>query len=321
MSAISAEMETQLEQEWAREAGSARELESELVHEFEAQEHEAAAPEMEFEHEGVAEQEQLSFFNHLAAMADRGGRSQALRRIALAAARETLRAHRQIMPVIEGEMESEFEQTPELSFELESALNPVARTHGLALMEHMAHEAASAETEQEAAEQFLPLIPLAAKAIIPLAARALPGLARRVAPTLIRRVAPQLVRGVSQMTRTLFRSPVTRPLIRTIPSIARRTMVNLARQQAAGRNVTSQGALRTLARQAVQTLGNPQAAVTAFRRARALDRPIQVTRPTVPARQPTYSAGWQGGAQIPVVAVVPCPWHSRAGEQSWGVRH
>ena len=120
---------------------------------------------LEFESFGEAEAEQEAFFNHLAAMADRGGRSQALRRVALAAAREALRGARRPWPAIEGEQEFELESEGEGefelegSFELEALLNPAQRGAALAMMEHMAHEAAHAENEQEAAEQFLPRFP------------------------------------------------------------------------------------------------------------------------------------------------------------------
>ena len=79
----------------------------------------------------------------------------------------------------------------------------------------MAHAATLAETEQEAAEQFLPLIPFAAKFALPLLGKALPSLARgaaRLAPRLIQRVAPNLTRGVGNLTRALYRNPTTRPM-------------------------------------------------------------------------------------------------------------
>src|ERR1700730_4095001 len=127
MSAITAEMETELEQELAHEHGA--------THEFEAA------------HEHELEREQEAFFNHLAAMADRAGRSQALRRIALAAAREALRSIRTAPRVIEGEAEF----AHELTFEMETASNPLRIygalvQHANAMMEHMSHEAVTAES-------------------------------------------------------------------------------------------------------------------------------------------------------------------------------
>ena len=230
MSSITSEMET--------------ELESELAHEH------------EHEHEQEAEMEQEAFFNHLAAMADRGGESQALRRIGLAAARQALRSYRTTAPAIEGESEFENEQF----FEMEAESNPLRPGQANALMEHMSHEAVAAESEQEAAEQFLPLIPLAAK------------LGAKLLPRLASKVVPHLTRGVSQVARSLFRNRATRPLLRALPNIGRRTVTHLARQAARGHHITPRGAVRVLARQTARTLGNPRRVVQAFRRSRAYDR-------------------------------------------------
>jgi hypothetical protein len=304
MSAITAEMEMEL----------AHELAHESAHEYEG------SPEFEATHEHELAMEQQAFFNHLAAMADRGGRSQALQRIALAAAREALRSVRTAPPVIEGE--SEFAH--ELSFEMEAASNPLRVEHANAMMEHMSHEAVTAESEQEAAEQFLPLIPLAAKVILPHAARfaakALPSLAKKVAPRIMARVVPHLTRGVSQVARTLFRSPATRPLLRTVPNIAKRTIANVARLAAHGRPITPRTAVRLLAHQTARTLSSPRQAVTAFRRSRALDRRYHraahpligrrtvASSPTIPWRpiysRPAYRAP-MGLAAQPVYTAQP----------------
>jgi hypothetical protein len=311
MSAITAEMEMELEQE--------------LTHES-AHEHEASH-EFESAHEHELEREQEAFFNHLAAMADRGGRSQALRRIALAAARDALRSVRTVPRVIEGEAEF----THELSFELEAALNPLRVQHVNAMMEHMSHEAVTAESEQEAAEQFLPLIPLAAKAILPhavkFAAKAIPSLAKRVAPRIVSRVVPHLTRGVSQVARTLFRSPATRPLLRAVPNIAKRTIANVARLAARGQPITPRTAVRLLARQTARTLSSPRRAMMAFRRSRALDhryhraarrfigRPTATPAPAIPW-QPIYSRPVYhtpiGATAQPVYNAQPvCPYCGR----------
>jgi hypothetical protein len=270
MSAITAEMEMELEGE----------LEQEGESEFEA---EAPAQIPAHEGESEAELEQETFFNHLAAMADRGGRSQALRRIGLSAAKEALRSYQKEPPAIEGENEYE----DEAFFELEAEANPLQALHANSMMEHLSHEASSAESEEEAAEQFLPLIPLAAKAVLPLAAK----LGARVLPALARKVAPHLTRGVSQVARTLFRSRATRPLLRAMPGIARKTMVSLARQTARGHHISPKTALRTLARQTVRTLGNPRHAVTAYRRSQALDRRYHVAARRFIGRPVGYGPG------------------------------
>ena len=164
---MSAATELELESELALEGEFelAGELEQELglAHEL--------TNEFELEHEQEAEHE--AFFNNLAAMADRSGRSQALRRIALTAARSALKAQVQPWPVVEGEGElgelegelGEHEGTHE--FELELEVSPAQLAHLAAMMEHEGHAAAEAANEQEAAEHFLPLVGLAAKFVLP----------------------------------------------------------------------------------------------------------------------------------------------------------
>jgi hypothetical protein len=260
MSAITSEMEMELENELAQER---------YEHETEAYEQEFETEselegEFESESENESEMEAEAFFNHLAAMADRGGRSQALRRIGLAAARQALRSYRKSPPPAiegEGEFEDEF-------FEMEAEFNPLQAAHANAVMEHLGHEAAAAETEEEAAEQFLPLVPLAAKFVLPKVAK----FAAKALPHLTKKVLPHLTRGVSQVARTLFRSKATRPLLRTLPNISKRTVVHLARQAAHGRPVSPKAAVRTLARHTARVLANPRHAVAAFRRSKALDR-------------------------------------------------
>jgi hypothetical protein len=254
-------------------SGIATELESEL--EFELEQELGMA--QEHEHEQEAEHE--AFFNHLAAMADRGGRPQALRRIALAAARSALKAKARPYPVIEGE--AEWEGAAEL--ELEST--PAERANFAALMEHMGHAAAEAANEQEAAEHFLPLVGLAAKFVAPkllgFAARKIGGrllrragshLLRRVAPRVLGRIAPRLTRGVANVARALYRNRTTRPMLQAVPRIARGTVRNLLRRVARGQPVTPQIALRQLARQTARTLSSPRALVQTHRRSAALDR-------------------------------------------------
>jgi hypothetical protein len=306
------------------EAAMAGELEqelglaAELVNEF------------EMEHEQEAEHE--AFFNSLAAMADRGGRSQALRRIALTAARAALRGQARPWPVVEGESElgeletelGEFEVASE--FEFEAA--PAQLADMYAAMEHEGHAATEAANEQEAAEHFLPLIGLAAKFVLPklagLAAKKLGGAAlkkiggkviaragsqllRRVAPRLIRRVTPQLTRGIANVTRTLFRNRSTRPLIHAVPRIARTTVARLGQQIASGRRVTPQIAARTLAQQTARTLGNPRLLAQTYRRSLALDRRYHqrtrrvLGRPAgVPVRAVNDTPGGVGGGTVSV---------------------
>jgi hypothetical protein len=291
---MSAATELELESELSSlESEGELELSGELEQELElAQE---LVGELEMEHELEAEHE--AFFNHLAAMADRRGGSQALRRIALAAARAALKGQVRRWPVVEGEsgeLESELgelESEQELEFEFEAP--PAQLAGAFAEMEHEGHAAAEAANEQEAAEHFLPLIGLAAKFVLPklagMAAKKLGGAAlkkiggkvigrvggqllRRVGPRLLRRVSPQLTRGVANVTRTLFRNRTTRPLIHAVPRIARSTVARLGTQIARGRRITPQIAVRTLAQQTARTLGNPRVLAQTYRRSLMSDR-------------------------------------------------
>jgi len=64
-------------------------------------------------------------------------------------------------------MEFESEGELEAGMALELYSTPGERAHLAAMMEHEGHAAAEAANEQEAAEHFLPLIPLAAKFLAP----------------------------------------------------------------------------------------------------------------------------------------------------------
>jgi hypothetical protein len=166
------------------------------------------------------------------------------------------------------ESEGEFEA------EGEYEISPVRKVYLDAMMEHLAHEAAHAESEEEAAEEFLPLVPMLAGKLLPLAAKALPKIAGRVFPRIARvvtRTTPHLSRGVSNIARTLYRNQQTRPLIRTVPTIARRAVATLARQAAAGRPVTPAGAQRILAQHAYRVLSRPQETVRVLRRNNIMD--------------------------------------------------
>jgi len=163
------------------------------------------------------------------------------------------------------ESEYEWEGAHEGAHEWEAELNPIRRVYPDAMleMEHLGHLAASAESEAEAGEAFLPLIPLAFKAL-PMLMKAAPK-----AMKLLNRVGPRVVRG---LTRSMARNPRTRPLTRTIPTIVRRAGVDLARQAAQGRPVTPRSAQLALARQSRRVLTNPTEAAQIMRRARVMDR-------------------------------------------------
>ena len=147
----------------------------------------------------------------------------------------------------------------EMEWEGEFELNPVRRVYPDALMEHLGHAAKDAETEAEA-EAFV-------GALVPLAARLIP----RIAPAIMR-AAPGLIRGAASVVQSIRRNPATRPLVRMMPTILRRTVADIARQTPPGATIAPAAAVRALGRQTAQVLASPQICSQAWRRSRILDR-------------------------------------------------
>ena len=175
----------------------------------------------------------------------------------------------------EGEFEMEGELEFEGEFEVQHEISPVRKIYADAMMEHLAHLAAEAETEQEAAEHFLPLVGLAAKKLLPVVAKAVAPAVRKALPRIasaVTRVEPRLTRGITGIAKSLYRQPGTRRLLHAVPTIARRTVHSIAQQAAHGRPITARGAIRTLARQTSRVLGHPHHRRHALRRSAWLDR-------------------------------------------------
>jgi hypothetical protein len=161
----------------------------------------------------------------------------------------------------EFEDEDEGEDEYEGEDEFEEELSPIRKIYPDAMMEHLGELAAEAETEEEAAEHFLPLMGMAASKLLPVAAKALAPLAKKALPRIakaVTRVTPHLTRGVGTIARGLHRQPTARGLLRAVPSIARRTVHSIARQASHGRRVTPRAAMRALAHHTRRVLGSPQ---------------------------------------------------------------
>ena len=81
----------------------------------------------------------------------------------------------------------------------------------------------------------------------------------------LRRLLPHLVRGAAVLTRLLRRRRATRPAVRAVPTIMRRTVVALKRQAAAGKPVTRRAAGRAAAVEVRRILSSPAACAAAIR--------------------------------------------------------
>lgn len=157
----------------------------------------------------------------------------------------------------------------------EEELSPIRKIYPDAMMEHLGELAAEAETEDEAAEHFLPLIGMAASKLLPVVARAIAPAAKKMLPKIARAVtkaAPRLTKGIGTVARTLHRNPQTRHLLKTVPSIARRTVGTLAHRAARGHVVTPHAAVRTLAKHTRRVLGSPRHRAHALRHHYRLER-------------------------------------------------
>lgn len=90
----------------------------------------------------------------------------------------------------------------------------------------------------------------------------------------LRRVLGDMVSGAAVLTRVLRLRRSTRPAVRLVPDIVRRTTRSLVRCAASGRPVTRQLAARVMAAQTRRVLGSPRYAASAmsrsYRRARAV---------------------------------------------------
>jgi hypothetical protein len=163
----------------------------------------------------------------------------------------------------EGELETEFEGEMEVAHEIAS--HELTQHEALAEMmaESASHEMHEGEAEAMAGASVVTVISAADR-------RAL------------RRILPHLVRGVAILTRILRRRRITRPAVRAVPTIVRRTVKNLKRQAAAGRPITRKAVARAAATQVRRVLGNPRACTAAIARnvkvSRAMKRPRRRVR-------------------------------------------
>lgn len=109
--------------------------------------------------------------------------------------------------------------------------------------EAMAHYAAYAESEHESEAL------VGAAVTISLSPRD-----RRA----LRALVPNLVRGAAILTRILRMRRKTRPFVRVVPTIVRRTVTTLRRGAAAGQPITRKRAGAVMARQTRRVLGSPR---------------------------------------------------------------
>lgn len=171
----------------------------------------------------------------------------------------------------EGYGEGEFESETEA--EMEAMQAPLSEQQ--ALGELMAATASKAYTDMEAEAQ------IGAAAVISLSPRDREAL---------RSVLPSLNRAVAVLTRILRRRPITRPVVRAIPTIVKRAAVTLKNQAAAGQPITKKTAAKAMATQTRKVLSNPVTCSRAIQRNVKATRAVaQRIRTTPPRTRPSYA--------------------------------
>jgi hypothetical protein len=151
----------------------------------------------------------------------------------------------------EGEYEDELEGHHEGEGEMVHEIAAHELSHHEALAEIMA-EAASHEVHEGEAEAMVGAAALTV--ISPRDRRAL------------RRILPHMIRGTAILTRILRRRKATRPMVRVVPTIVRRTIKDLKKQAARGIPVTRKRAAVTAAKQVRRVLSSPRACAAAMTR-------------------------------------------------------
>jgi hypothetical protein len=164
----------------------------------------------------------------------------------------------------EYELEGEYEADLEGEMEAEAA---APTTPQEALAELMADVAARAQTEAEAEA----MAGAATVATLSPADRAT-----------LRTILPHLVRGTAILTRLLRRRRITRPVVRAVPSIVRRTTRTLRQRAAAGQPITRRTAARAMATQTRRVLSSPRTCAAAMQRNIRATRAVRRAAPAGP---------------------------------------
>jgi hypothetical protein len=94
-----------------------------------------------------------------------------------------------------------------------------------------------------------------------------------------------MTRGVAILTRILRRRRITRPAVRAIPTIVRRTVRQVKKHAAAGKPITRKVLAKAAAGQVRKVLGNPRVC------AAAISRNVRASRAIKPRRVPVRVRG------------------------------
>jgi hypothetical protein len=221
-----------------------------------------------------------AFFESVAAAASTGRRHPQLQLLAMRAARAALTEGLKGCGGEGFDQECEDEGSFEASWEsgayFHQSYSMREAVPAMAMMEHLGHGAAEAESDGEAFAFLAPLLPLAMKAV-PFLAKGAGMLAKKLIPkavSTVAKVAPKLMKSVQGAAKVLRNNPVTKPLVQSMPRVVQQTTADIMRNIAQGKPVTAQTAVRSFAKNTANVLGNPATALNAMKRAQGIDQRV-----------------------------------------------
>lgn len=78
------------------------------------------------------------------------------------------------------------------------------------------------------------------------------------APVQVKQVAPTMASAAGRLTKLVSKSPRSKPLVKVVPTIAKKTVATLAKKTAKGKKVTPKTAKRVMAKHTVRVLSSPR---------------------------------------------------------------
>jgi hypothetical protein len=134
------------------------------------------------------------------------------------------------------------------------------------------------EAEDEDVAEYM--CDVAAKAPKPIDSGAIAGAITNAlaskAPLQVKAVSPTLSSAAARLTKVMKNHPATKPLLKVVPTIAKKTVATLAKKSAAGKPVTPMVAKRVMAKHAVRVLSNPRELTKAIAKHEAKKRKVNM---------------------------------------------
>lgn len=96
------------------------------------------------------------------------------------------------------------------------------------------------------------------------------------APLQVKAVSPTLSSAAARMTKLMKNNTATKPLVKVVPTIAKKTVATLSKKAAKGKPVTPTTAKRVMAKHAIRVLSNPRELTKAIAKNEAKRRKVNM---------------------------------------------